>query len=164
MNRRHFLKRGTLGASAIGWAQVIATGTFAAQPQNMLAGDPSSGQDRSHSQQEMHAGNIQLHDAIVVSRPGKLPFAEQTAAKVLVEEVEKRTGIRLGASTVWPAGKAVIAITSGQKAREWGRHLPSRQGARVPEKSPEGYRLYVDSRNGPPVVWVIGADARGYIG
>jgi hypothetical protein len=161
MNRRHFLKQGTLGASAIGLGQVIATGSFAAQPQNVAAGERSPDQNSSYSQQEMHLGDIQLHDAIVVSRPGKLPFAEQTAARVLVEEVEKRTGVRLGASTVWPAGKAIIAITSGQKAREWGRHLPSRQGAHVPEKSPEGYRLYVDSRDGSPVVWVIGADARG---
>ena len=161
MNRRHFLKQGTLGASAIGLGQVIATGSFALQPQKLIAGENAQDQNSTGHLQLMALEDIQLNDAVVLSRPGKLPFAEQTAAKVLVEEVEKRTGIRLGASTKWPARKPVIAITSMQHVSEWGRNLPTRQGARLPETNPEGYRLYIDNQNRPPVVWVIGADARG---
>ncbi|MGA8183648.1 MAG: glycoside hydrolase family 20 zincin-like fold domain-containing protein [Terriglobia bacterium] len=160
MNRRRFLKHSALGASAISLGQAITTGSLVLQPQNLMArgAQSRSGTIPQHTRQ---GEEVQLHDAVVVSRPGKLPFAEQTAAKVLVEELEKRTSIRLGISTTWPEGKPVIAITSGTSASEWGRRVPARQGAGLPEARPEGYRLYVDSQNQQPVVWVIGADARG---
>ncbi|MCL5671265.1 MAG: hypothetical protein M1423_08225, partial [Acidobacteria bacterium] len=93
MNRRHFLKQGTLYASAAGLGP-------------MIAGAVVRGQNSGSPQQA-----IDLSDAVVVSRPGDLPFAEQTAATVLVEEMEKRTSIHLKTSTKWPAGKTVIAIT-----------------------------------------------------
>lgn len=160
MNRRRFLKQGVLGASAIGLGQAVSAGSFALQPQNspVRGAQARSGTIPQYARQEE---NVHLHEAVVVSRPGKLPFAEQTAAKVLVEEVEKRTSIRLGRSTAWPEGKPVIAITSGKPVTEWGRRVPTRQGAGLPETRPEGYRLYVDNQDRQTVVWVIGADARG---
>ena len=155
MNRRRFLKHGALGAGAIGLGQAITAGTLAGRPL-----DPA-GRNGAIPQQPMRGEDIQLHNAVVVSRPGKLPFAEQTAAKALAEEVEKRTSVRLGASTTWPEGIPVIAILSGRHASAWGRRVPVRQGAGLPETRPEGYRLYVDNQTQQPVVWVIGADARG---
>ncbi len=89
---------------------------------------------------------IDLTQAVVVVRPGVLPNAEATAAKVLIEEIEKRTGIRLGTSTSWPEGKPAIAITSVRK----------------PAVGTEGYRLFVDAKQASsPIVWVSGADVRG---
>ena len=55
---------------------------------------------------------IDLGNATVVVRPGERPSAERMAAVVLIEEVERRTGIRLSTSTTWPAGKTVIAISA----------------------------------------------------
>ena len=101
---------------------------------------------------------INLRDAVVVTRPGDLPHAEQSAATVLIEEVEKRTGIRLHRSTSWPAGKVVIAITTQTNVSGWGRDIPQRAGTGLPETRAEGYRIWVE--NGK-VIWVIGADARG---
>jgi hypothetical protein len=101
---------------------------------------------------------INLREAVVVTRPGDLPRAEQSAATVLIEEVEKRTGIRLHQSTSWPAGKVVIAVTSRTNVTGWGRELPQRTGEGLPETRAEGYRIWVE---GGKVVWVIGADARG---
>ncbi|MBI5095223.1 MAG: hypothetical protein HZB26_22665 [Candidatus Hydrogenedentes bacterium] len=107
------------------------------------------------------AGSVDLSGATLVVRPGKLPNAEKAAATVLVEEVEKRTGIHLPTATKWPNGKAVIAITSAPKAQAWGKSIPARKGADLPELKADGYRLFVDSSNAAaPVVWVIGADAR----
>lgn len=160
MDRRRFLKQGTLGASAIGLGQAITAGSFALQPQNLTAWGAQV-RNGTTPKLAIPVEDLQLHDAVVVSRPGKLPFAEQTAAKVLVEEVEKRTSIRLGVSTTWPEGKPVIAIKSGKSASEWGRRVPIRQGADLPEIRPEGYRLYVEKQNQQPVVWLIGADAKG---
>ena len=107
-------------------------------------------------------GGVDLGAAMVVVRPGELPNAEKAATAVLVEEVEKRSGIRLETSTNWPVGRAVIAITSQPEARAWGRDVPVRKGDNLPERRAEGYRLLVDTANPScPAVWIIGADARG---
>src|ERR1700682_4471936 len=94
------------------------------------------------------AGTFDLRQAVVVVRPGPLANAEKAAAVVLIDEIEKRSGIRLLKSTSWPAGKTVIAITSA---------IPARGVARA-----EGYRVYVEEHPAAlPIVWVIGADPRG---
>ena len=100
------------------------------------------------------AEQLDLSSAVVVQRPGDLPNAEQTAATVLVEEIEARSGIRPATSTTWPKGKTVIAITSQPNGPEWGRDLPENL-----ETRPEGYRLFVDVR--ASTVWIVGADPRG---
>src|SRR5690349_5203121 len=94
------------------------------------------------------AGTIDLSQAVVVVRRGPLANAEKAAAAVLIEEIEKRSGIRLPESASWPEGKTVIAITSENKA-------PGSVRA-------EGYRVYVQTAKGAaPIVRVIGADPRG---
>ena len=50
---------------------------------------------------------LDLSDGVVVVRPGDLPNAEQAAATVLIEEVEKRTGLRWVTSTTWPTSGTV---------------------------------------------------------
>jgi hypothetical protein len=110
----------------------------------------------------LFAQSLRLNDAVVLVRPGSLPKAERTAATVLREELEKRTGIRVQATTHWPAGKPVIVITSTPDVPAWGHRSPVREGEGLPEKRPEGYRLFVEAKKGVvPVVWVLGADARG---
>ena len=105
---------------------------------------------------------VDLNEAVVVVRPGDLPNAEKAAATVLIEELEARSGIRLSTSTTWPAGKPVVAISSEPEVAAWGRAVPARDGTDLPESRPEGYRLFVDSREAAaPVVWVAGADPRG---
>src|ERR1035437_6762390 len=88
---------------------------------------------------------INLREAVVVTRPEDLPRAEQSAATVLIEEAEKRTGIRLRRSTSWPVGKVVIAITTQTNVPGWGRDVPQRAGAGLPETRAEGYRIWVEN-------------------
>lgn len=105
---------------------------------------------------------IDLKDATVVTQPGQLPNAEHAAAIVLVEELFKRTGIRLRTSTSWPKDTTVIAITSEAEVAAWGRAIPKRDAEDRAESRPDGYRIYVETGNGiPPIVWIIGGDARG---
>ncbi|MCC7499628.1 MAG: hypothetical protein IT160_18750 [Bryobacterales bacterium] len=87
------------------------------------------------------ASTLDLHRATVVVRSGDIPIAEKTAATVLVQEVEKRTGIRLAVSTAQPATGPAILIRSGS----------------TPDIKPEGYRLVTDG----PLVRLVGADGRG---
>jgi hypothetical protein len=99
-------------------------------------------------------GVIDLRDAVVLTRPGEVPPAEKTAATVLVEEVEKRTGIHLRTATEWPESGAVIAITSTPAVAGW-RPVPTRPA------QPEGYRLLAQTAGATPVVWLAGTDPRG---
>ena len=103
------------------------------------------------------AGTVDLRQAVVVVRPGPLANAEKAAAFVLIDEIEKRSGIRLMKSTSLPQGKPAIAITSESQVPGWGRAIPAFGVARA-----EGYRVYVEQPKGAaPIVWVIGADPRG---
>jgi len=161
MNRRRFLRRGTLYAGAVGLGPMIAHGAFDLRSRSLMADGVPQTQDATFTQQHAAPHEIDLSKAVVVSRPGERPRAEETAARVLVEEVEKRTGARLNTSTKWPANTTVIALTSETSVPGWGRQVPAREGTGLAETRPEGYRLYVDSRSQPPIVWVTGADARG---
>jgi hypothetical protein len=110
----------------------------------------------------LFAQSLSLNGAVVLVRPGSLPNAERTAAIVLREELGKRAGIRIETTTHWPPGKPVIAITSTPDVPAWGHRIPVREGEGLPERRPEGYRLFVEAKKGTaPVVWVLGADARG---
>jgi len=104
---------------------------------------------------------LSLADAVIVIRPGELPEAEHSAAVVLVEEFEKRTGIHLETTDSWPESKTVIAISAKSAVPEWGRDLPhaiSRESEEDP-RGADGFRLTVDAGN--RVVWLLGADPRG---
>ncbi len=67
---------------------------------------------------------IDLKDAVVVIRDGKLPQPERAAATVLIEEVETRTGIKWSESHQWPKDKPVIAATSKSEVPEWAPDSP----------------------------------------
>ena len=108
------------------------------------------------------ATDLDLSKATVVIRPGPLPPAEQTAARVLVEEIKKRTGLNWSISTIWPKHGVVIAISSGGGDADWPMTLAPRQGKDLPELRPEGFRLAIQNDEAKrAVVWIQGADARG---
>ena len=125
---------------------------------------------------------LDLSGAVVVSRPGELPQVEAMAATVLIEELERRTGIKLQQETSWQPGQAAIVVTTRTPTRAWPRPLPTRPlptrtlptralptrdgsqlpGGVPPERRAEGYHLFADTSDPrSPVVWVIGADPRG---
>jgi len=108
------------------------------------------------------ADDLDLSNATVVVRAGSLPAAEQIAARVLVEEVKRRTGLVWPVTTVWPKSGVVIAISSGAGDTGWpkGRLKPS--GKDSTELKPEGFRLVVEGGGTrTPIVWINGADSRG---
>lgn len=91
-------------------------------------------------------GSLDLSAAVVVQRPGALPKSEAKAAVVLVEEVQKRTGLAWVTTAAMPASGTVIALTS------------------QPGSAAEGYHLFVQAGDpGPTVVWVVGQDPRGVL-
>jgi hypothetical protein len=84
------------------------------------------------------AGSVDLRQATVVDRDGGV------AATVLVEEVEKRSGIRLPVAGARPAGGVAIVVSRGAGGVK-----------------PEGFRLTVEDRGANSAVEIRGADARG---
>ncbi len=104
--------------------------------------------------------DIGLDNAVVVVRSGNVPSGEKTAARVLVEEVEKRTGIRWEIRTEWPPQGTVIAVTSRVENTGWDRKLPGDE-TKISLK-PEGYQVVVEKQPSEAyTIWVIGADPRG---
>ncbi len=103
---------------------------------------------------------IDLGEAVVVVRPGELSAAERTAGIMLVEEIEKRTGIVLPLVSAWPEGKTVIALCAGPPPSDWPESLPPRAGDDLPESRPEGLRIASTPRT-PSTIWVLGENSRG---
>ena len=104
------------------------------------------------------ASEIDLTSATIVIRGSDAPPPERTAATVLTEEVEKRTGIRWPVATVWPSDGPVVVVTSGGDKTLHGTPVP----ARLQTTKPEGYGVATDSsRPGKTIVWVVGASPRG---
>ena len=75
---------------------------------------------------------------------------------MLREEIEKRTGFVWTTSDQWPAQGVAVAIAVGP-APEWGASMPAIA------MRPEAYRLVSGTREGRPIVWIVGADARGVL-
>jgi len=107
------------------------------------------------------AAMLDVTHAVVVA-PSGLSATEQRAATMLIEEVEKRTGVRWERSQAWPEAPAtVIALgpaaaldaVAGKFASEM------RQGQAV--TGAEGFRLIVKTNQGAPAALVLGDSSRG---
>lgn len=108
------------------------------------------------------SGLVDLTRATIVT-PAALSVLERTAVRVLVEEVEKRTTLRLPVATEWPADTVpVIAVGPLATASSWaGAGLRGAAAASAPGR--EGYRVAVNTAGRQPAVLVLGADARGVL-
>jgi hypothetical protein len=102
------------------------------------------------------------HSTIVT--PTSLSVVERTAIRVLVEEVEKRTTLRLPVATQWPADSVpVIAVGPLATSSRWAS-AGLRGAAAVDAPGREGYRVAVNTAGRPAAaVLVFGADARGVL-
>ena len=108
------------------------------------------------------ASRLPLEKACVVVRPGPRPVAEETATRVLVEEVQKRTGLRWSVSTRWPKSGPVIVLSAAGVVSGWPSSWPKNEPRAAEASKPEGFRLAVTGADSAqPVVWILGADSRG---
>jgi hypothetical protein len=94
------------------------------------------------------AATFDFTRSVVVLEAGQVAEPERSAATVLVEEIEKRTGIRLAIVDSIPRNQPAIAVTTKSTVHQ------------LPAKA-EGYRLLVEGRPAAPVLRVLGADPRG---
>jgi hypothetical protein len=109
------------------------------------------------------ASLVDITRATVVT-PATLTVQERTAVRVLVEEVEKRTNVKMPVSTEWPADSVpAIAVGPIGTAATWAsRGLRNAPPATNPGH--EGYRVALNLAGRPAAtVLVLGADPRGVL-
>ncbi|MGO9203178.1 MAG: hypothetical protein ACLQM8_21870 [Limisphaerales bacterium] len=106
---------------------------------------------------------LELKNAVVVTAPG-FAGAGRQAVVMLVEEVEKRSGIRWQETTNWPpAGVPVIGVGLKSEVRSFaGPSLEPLQSLSGPEGA-EGYRLCLRKGETNSGVYVLGNDMRGVL-
>src|SRR5436190_9697564 len=100
------------------------------------------------------ASAIDLRSSVVVA-PANLSGPEKKAVAMLVEEIEKRTRIRLPVRATWSGSGSAILVGQQSAIASSGRRLAERLIPAAP--GAEGYRLEVIDG----VVLVVGNDARG---
>ncbi|NOY59327.1 MAG: hypothetical protein GXO75_10440 [Calditrichaeota bacterium] len=102
--------------------------------------------------------NIDLSESVIVI-PSKMESLEQKAVSVLQEEIQKRTGILLETSKVWPKkARPVIAIGLETQIQDFAGSFTRPGQKEKPGK--EGFQLFLKASPSPVIV-VSGHDPRG---
>ncbi len=111
------------------------------------------------------AQQFQFKSADIVVSPSVPAFMQETASKVLSEEIARRTGIVIRKSGDWSKKNAVatIALVLSKDIELKGRPVPHVQGQSGPEYRKEGFRVVCEVTDKGKLIWIIGADARGIL-
>ena len=114
----------------------------------------------------LHAEQIDLSKAVIVTRAGDLPSAEKVAPQVLVEELAKRTDLQLPVVNQWPTkASAIIALSVIKNPPAWKDQIPADAVKGASLNLAEGFSIRVVPATGdqPAIVFVTGADPRGLL-
>lgn len=109
-------------------------------------------------------GMLDLSGATVAAPPN-MSAPENKAVSMFIEEVEKRTQIRLARSeslSPAPAG-ATITILPASALKSFAGKFSSSVAAESSAGGAEGYRIRIENQGGAPKIFVIGNDARGVL-
>ena len=106
-------------------------------------------------------GSFEDFSGAVVVAPRDLGPRDQNAVRMLVEEIEERTRIRLTVAHEWPdATVPVVAVGPVSRLPEFGGPWAGPAGA----LDEQGYRLRTGRQGrAAPAAWVVGADSRGVL-
>lgn len=107
----------------------------------------------------LYANTIDLSGSRILVSPSLNTLVKETIVRVLQEEVEKRTGIRLETSDAW-GELPIIALALSTDNGLNGKALPER--SMIPEQN-ESFSLIVEKDPSQTVIWLIGADERGVL-
>ncbi len=109
-------------------------------------------------------GKLDFTRATIVERGAGASATEKTAVLVLIEEAEKRAGVRWRSRSGLPNSGPIIIATAKLDGFEPAKEIPEAVRARAAGLKAEGFVLAVDQReDGRPVAWIVGADARGLL-
>ena len=105
------------------------------------------------------AQTIDLSKAEILASPDIKSPVRETAIRVLQEEVEKRTSLKLSPATGNGKPPLIILVKTNDDKIS-GIAVPKRSGELLPESQAEGFRIAID-QNGRDILWLIAADERG---
>ena len=106
---------------------------------------------------------IDFSKAVLVISPEIHSPVKETAVRVLQEEVAQRTSINLVLASKLE-NTPVIALATKMDKDINGLPVPFWIGGKNPWASkPEGFRIFLEKKNGKDILWLIGADDRGVI-
>ena len=106
---------------------------------------------------------VELGGAVIVT-PESPSRLEKNAVTMLIEEVEKRSGIRWVVGSKWPdSSQTVIAIGVASKQNSFAGEYASGLSKDRKVEGAEGYRIHIKQGRRAPVVFVIGNDDRGVV-
>jgi hypothetical protein len=103
---------------------------------------------------------IDLRTATIVHHEQQ-HVVEQTATRVLAEEVDLRTGLHWKSRHQIPASGPAIVVTTAAGLNNFSRQPPPPADQESAANRREGFRIFVDARQ--PIVWIIGADGPGML-
>ena len=115
----------------------------------------------------LQAAQLNLSNAVIVTRDGDLPAAEKIAPQVLAEELAKRTDLHLQVHNQWPEEAAtIIALSVVKNPPAWKEKIPGDAMQDASLNVAEGFSIHVVPGTGQDqktTVFVIGADPRGLL-
>ena len=107
---------------------------------------------------------VVLKNAVIQVSPNIPSPMQETAPKVLSEEIAKRTDVILKKITAWPkSGIPTIALVLSSDLELNGKFVPAKRDQSSPEFKKEGYRIVTEVSDKGNVIWIIGADSRGIL-
>lgn len=106
-----------------------------------------------------YAQSLSLKNATILVSPSVLVPMRETAPRVLIEEINKRTQLLLKPAMAWPKTGVTVAMALSSDRELFGKALPARKAGNSAETRAEGFRVVVDGQT----LWIIGADARGVL-
>ena len=104
---------------------------------------------------------VDISNAVILT-PKNISNLEEKAVKILVEEIEKRTGIVLPVVHEWPREtKSLILVGSEEALMDFAAPY-LKIIDELDKPGTEGYRILVSSEEFP-IIFIIGKDSRGVI-
>jgi len=100
--------------------------------------------------------------SIMVTSALESPVNE-TVVRLLQEEVQQRTGIRLPLTEKWNKKAPVIALALVSQTELSGRKVPAGKAVNGTEPKPEGFSVVLEESGAAAVLWLIGNDERGLL-
>src|SRR5579863_9867066 len=98
-----------------------------------------------------------LHNLHIVTGNGMLSNAERSAAVMLAEEINKRTGLQVTVTNHWPASGDIILLRQASGARHTEIALSS-EPALI--NKPESFRIITQQQGIRTIVTIEGYDGR----
>jgi len=98
---------------------------------------------------------------IIVSNGIKKPMHD-TAVSVLVEEIEKRTTVKLTKVNNWKS-KTIIVLALNSDADVYGKKNPVSNSIDNKALKKEGFHIVCKQEGNKNILWVVGADTRGVL-